>query len=191
MSLFSTEITVPFSEIPANSPLLREYERISALIDASVEAAASRPTGPAATEASPPSSTLLFNNFFNPSVFINSRTTSVEEPPACRPTLPPFNSKKAGADHPEEVRQLDTPLPAFAPTMKPPLITDGNTATHSALFRRSVGIPLSGVPIISPRTFADFEDWRAPSLVLFPRGKGGSTGAVDAGVFGVDFGLDF
>src|SRR5215510_13139755 len=172
MSLFSAETTDPFKEIPANKRLLREYESISALIDASVDAAASRPTGPAAIEASAPNSTLLLTSFFNPLVFMNKSTSSVAEPPICRPTLPPLISRNAGADQPDRVRQLATPRPALPPTMKPALTTVGNTATHSALFRRSVGIPLSGVPIISPNTLAAFSACSLPSFISFPRGNG-------------------
>src|SRR6516162_11360553 len=43
---------VPDRETPANTPCALEYESISALIAAFVEASASRPTGPAATLAS-------------------------------------------------------------------------------------------------------------------------------------------
>src|ERR1700693_1284822 len=49
----------PSSETPANSPREREYDRISARNVRSDEAAASRPSGPAATAKSPPSLTWL------------------------------------------------------------------------------------------------------------------------------------
>jgi hypothetical protein len=49
----------PSSETPANSPRAREYDKMSARKVTSVSADAVRPTGPAAAEASPPSSTLL------------------------------------------------------------------------------------------------------------------------------------
>src|SRR6185503_10902527 len=38
---------------------------------------------------------------------------------------------------------------------KPAFLTDGNTTTHSALSKRSLGIPFSGIPMISFRTSAD------------------------------------
>src|SRR5215471_1302145 len=39
--------------------------------------------------------------------------------------------------------------------MKPAFFTDGKTTTHSALSKRSRGIPLSGIPRISLRTSRD------------------------------------
>ena len=42
------------------------------------------------------------------------------------------------------VRQLATPRPYFAPTMKPPFSIDGTTATHSARLKISSGMPESG-----------------------------------------------
>src|SRR4029453_3559473 len=77
--------------------------------------------------------------------------------------------------------------------MKPALITFGNTTTHSALSSRSRGIPLSGVPMTSCSTFADFEAWLAPSFVFGPRngGSGVGVGAATAVVFGFGFGFGF
>ena len=49
---------LPSMETPANSPRLREYEYTSAVKFWSVPAEAERPTGPAATDASPPSVSL-------------------------------------------------------------------------------------------------------------------------------------
>src|SRR5260370_42222486 len=49
----------PLRSIPAKRPRAREYVKTSALIFTSVSAAASRPTGPAAAEASAPSLNLL------------------------------------------------------------------------------------------------------------------------------------
>jgi hypothetical protein len=48
-------------------------------------------------------------------------------------------------------------------------MTFGKTATHSALANKSLGIPLSGVPMISVKTLEDFAAWLAPSLVFDPR----------------------
>src|SRR5262249_20277533 len=144
----------------------------------SVVALVVRPTGPAATDASPPSSNLSESRLFMPFSFMKSKTKSVDEPPACKPTLPPLISKTAGADQPDDVRQLATPRPPDPPMMKPALTTLGNTATHSAFASRSRGIPLSGVAMISVRTLADLAAWLAPSLVFGPRHCGsGSVGA--------------
>src|SRR5215468_5339810 len=63
--------------------------------------------------------------------------------------------------------------------MKPALTTLGKTATHSALANKSEGIPLSGAPMISVKTLADFDACFAPSFVLGPL-IGGSTGCVGA-----------
>ena len=73
----------PSSEIPANKPREREYVSTSARIVTSVAASASRPTGPAAAEASAPSFTLLFEDGACTAPFITSRTKSV----ACRAEL--------------------------------------------------------------------------------------------------------
>ena len=53
-SSISLRSVAPSSETPANRPLDRDQERISAVISASVCAVALRPTGPAAAVASPP-----------------------------------------------------------------------------------------------------------------------------------------
>src|SRR5215469_1715575 len=50
--------------------------------------------------------------------------------------------------------------------MKAPFLTDGYTTTHSDLFSRSVGIPLSGVARISLRTSAEF--FRRSSSFCWP-----------------------
>ena len=82
-------MTLPSMDTPANKPRLREYEYTSAVKFWSVAADAERPTGPAATEASPPSVSL-------PSVMpsmllrvVNTSTMSVDCTPICQPTLPP------------------------------------------------------------------------------------------------------
>ena len=49
----------PSGATPANNPYARDHDRMSARICASVCAVAERPTGPAATEASPPNVNLL------------------------------------------------------------------------------------------------------------------------------------
>src|SRR4030095_4951671 len=77
--------------------------------------------------------------------------------------------------------------------MNPALMTFGNTRTHSAFSSRSRGIPLSGVPMISLNTLADFAAWLAPSLVFGTRirGSGVVVGVATAVVFGFDFDLLF
>src|ERR1022692_2961801 len=97
----------PSSDTPANSPCALEYDRISAFITISVAAAASRPTGPAATDASPPSFTLLDITEFAPDSFITSSTKSVACPPIWKPKLPASSANIAGALHgPEKSRPL-------------------------------------------------------------------------------------
>ena len=51
--------------------------------------------------------------------------------------------------------------------MKPALRTDGNTATHSAFSNRSLGMPLSGVSMISRKTLAALSDWPISSSRFF------------------------
>src|SRR5437588_4367889 len=88
--------------------------------------------------------------------FITSMTTSVSEPPIWKPTLPPSTLTPAGADQPPpDLRQTMKPRPYLAPTMKAPFLTPGITTTQAALASKSCGIPLSGVPIISPKTLAE------------------------------------
>src|ERR1039457_4137272 len=100
----------PSSDTPAKSPCALEYDKISAFKTMSVAAAASRPTGPAATEASPPSFTLLDKTDLAPESFITSSTKSVACPPIWKPTLPASSANIAGALHgPEKcfpLRQL-------------------------------------------------------------------------------------
>src|SRR5208283_5205301 len=96
----SDRIVDPSSDTPANSPCAREYERISAFITTSVSAEVSRPTGPAAADASAPSFTLLDIIEFAPDSFITSNTKSVAWPPIWNPTLAPSSANIAGALHP-------------------------------------------------------------------------------------------
>src|SRR5262249_38229515 len=85
----------------------------------------------------------------------------------------------AGADQPDGIRQVATPRPPVPPTMKAPLRTSGKTTTHWLLANKSLGIPLSGVPMISLKTLAPLLACLAPSFVFGPR-IGGSTGAAGA-----------
>src|SRR5437016_4464179 len=61
----------------------------------------------------------------------------------------------AGALQPLGVRQVATPLPCRPPNTSAIFTIDGITAIHFASPRILVGIPLSGVAMISSRTFAD------------------------------------
>src|SRR5580693_2314389 len=61
-------------------------------METSVSADASRPTGPAATDASPPSFTLLVRIPFAPRSFITKMTKSVASAPIWRPKLPPSSA---------------------------------------------------------------------------------------------------
>jgi len=105
----------PSSDTPANSPCALEYDRISAFRTMSVAAAASRPTGPAATDASPPSFTLLDITERAPESFITNSTKSVACPPIWKPTLPASSANIAGALHEPEnsrpLRQVISPRP--------------------------------------------------------------------------------
>src|SRR5712692_562057 len=64
---------------------------------ASVSAEAVRPTGPAATDASAPSFTLLVRIPLAPRSFITSSTKSVASPPIWKPKLPPSRAIMVGA----------------------------------------------------------------------------------------------
>src|SRR5262244_1012126 len=70
--------------------------------------------------------------------------------------LAPSNANIAGALHGpvkcSPVRQVIAPRPKSPPTPKANLMTEGITMTHSALLRRSFGIP-SGISIISLNTW--------------------------------------
>ena len=99
LALPSERSVEPSRETPANNPLLREYERISAFITISVAPSAVRPFGPAAAEASAPNFTLLVSKDVAPLGFITSRTKSVACPPNWNPMLIPSNAYSAGAPH--------------------------------------------------------------------------------------------
>jgi hypothetical protein len=62
----------------------RDQDKIS-VCSTSVFALVSRPTGPAAASASPPSVNLSASSFFMPLSFIISMKTSVDEPPIRKP----------------------------------------------------------------------------------------------------------
>jgi alpha-amylase/alpha-mannosidase (GH57 family) len=100
LSSISSRNVEPWSETPANTPRERDHERISAVRYASVLAAAVRPTGPAATDASPPSVNWLESSRSSPRGFMTSATTSVSDAPIWNPKLPPSARTEAGAVHP-------------------------------------------------------------------------------------------
>jgi hypothetical protein len=87
---------------------------------------------------------------------MTSNTTSVEEAPICKPTLPPSSASITGASQAvwALLRQLTMPLPYLPPTTKPAFFIPGMMATQSALSRTSLGIPLSGAAMISSKTVA-------------------------------------
>src|SRR5271157_2095993 len=99
-SSMSLRSVAPSSEMPAKTPRERDQERISAFIRASVWAEVLRPTGPAAAVASAPMVNLLLERCFIPPSFITGRTTSVEETPIWKPTLPPSMRMAAGGPQP-------------------------------------------------------------------------------------------
>src|ERR1700682_5573140 len=80
LSPLSGRIVEPSRERPANRPGALDELKISARRVASVSADASRPTGPAAMEASAPSFTLLDRMPLAPLSFITSNTKSVACP---------------------------------------------------------------------------------------------------------------
>src|SRR5579863_4612442 len=97
--------------MPANTPRAREYVSTSALIFQSVSAAVSRPTGPAAADASAPSLNLLERRCCIPLSFVTIITRSTACPPSCNPQLPPVTVIGAGALQPFDVLHVATPLP--------------------------------------------------------------------------------
>src|SRR5688572_14493197 len=117
----------------------------------SVAAWASRPTGPAATDASAPTLNWLRTRFSMPRRSMMTRRRSVACTPIWRPKLPPASVRKAGPDHVPPSRTLSTPRPNVPPKPRPAFFTDGNTAIPSALLRMDFGIDLSPAPMISEK----------------------------------------
>src|SRR5260370_35214060 len=110
----------------------------------SVAAAASRPLGPAATEASPPSFTLLFSNDIAPLGFTTRSTKSVPCTPIWNPRLAPSQAYNAGGPHGpvkfEPPRQVMAPRPQLSPHPNARFLPDGMTMTHSAQSSQYLGI---------------------------------------------------
>src|SRR5437867_865165 len=138
----STFSAPPDRLIPANSPLLREYDSTVARLPV-VLADAARPTGPAATDASAPSDTLLFSIVLAASRFVTRSTRSISVAPAWNPQLPFSSSMNTGELQPLAVRQLITPLPYSPPTMNAAFFMSGMTMTQEAFCQRSSGTPFS------------------------------------------------
>src|SRR6202521_1609120 len=147
----SSRSVAPLREMPANNPRERDQVRISAVKRASVSACVERPTGPAATVASPPSVNFVESNRSTPLSFMISMKTSISDPPIWNPTLPPSTRTAPGADQPTPpfLRQETKPLPYLAPMMKAPFLRSGTITMHSALFSRSWGMDFSGMSITS------------------------------------------
>src|SRR5260370_35778573 len=105
----------PSNYTPGNNRLDGECDRISASMTISVPADAARPTGPAATDASAPSFTLLDITDLAPFSFITNSTKSVACAPIWKPKLPPSSANIAGALHgPEKsspLRHVVSPRP--------------------------------------------------------------------------------
>src|SRR5436190_3125291 len=129
----------PERSMPAKSPCAREYERISAVSNASVPTWPWRPIGPAATDASAPRFTLFCSIFCAPDSFITSSTTSTCSAPAWNPRLPLASCMKTGALHWSPARQLMTPLPYSPPMMNAAFFSSGMTTTQRARVQYSGG----------------------------------------------------
>lgn len=80
-------------------------------------------------------------------------------PPSCKPQLPPVIVMGAGPLQPftllSVVRHVATPFPCLPPNPTATLIIEGITIMHFASLKIFVGIPLSGVPMISSKTLAE------------------------------------
>src|ERR1051325_8928359 len=72
----------------------------------SVAACASRPTGPAAMDASAPILNWLLTRFSSPRWLLITRMMSADWPPIWRPNVPPINVRNAGDDQPFAPRAL-------------------------------------------------------------------------------------
>jgi len=126
---------------------------MSAFRVASVAALVSRPTGPPATLAWPPSLKLLPISAWKPRSLFTTRSRSVAWPPIWKPTLPPVMVQKQGSlQPPPGSRCRMIPCPRLPPTMKPALIMWGMMISPVHLFSSVFGTPPSGMLRISCRT---------------------------------------
>src|SRR5208282_3471211 len=105
------------------------------------------PLGPAAAVKSVPTLILLSSTLFTAEGVIIRRTTSVDEPPSCRPALAPPMVYMAGADHSSPLkflplRQVIGPRPPLPPTPTANFFTPGKTRMQLAVTSRLGGTTL-------------------------------------------------
>lgn len=149
----SIDSTAPSRAMPANRPRARDHDQISALSWPSVAAAAVRPTGPAATLASPPRVSLPLTIESRPRAPRNTSTMSEDCTPAWKPTLPPVSLMKLGLDQVPSGFFTDTrPWPRRPPNTRPTLSVSGTTTIARASSNSLSGIADSGICWMSPST---------------------------------------
>src|SRR5271165_2004019 len=117
------------------------------------------PLGPAAAVKSVPTLILLSSTLFTAEGAIVRRTTSVDEPPTCRPALAPPIVYMAGADHSSPLkflplRQVIGPRPPLPPTPTANFFTPGKTRMQFAVTSRLDGTTL--LPSIACNTAVAF-----------------------------------
>src|SRR5271167_853526 len=105
------------------------------------------PLGPAAAVKSVPTLILPSSTLFTAAGAIIRKTTSVDEPPTCRPALAPPMVYMAGADHASPlkflpVRQVIGPRPPLPPTPTANFFTPGKTRMQLAVTSRLAGTAL-------------------------------------------------
>src|SRR5271167_937668 len=105
------------------------------------------PLGPAAAVKSVPTLTLPVSTLFTAEGDMIRRTTSVDEPPSCRPALAPPMVYMAGADHSSPLkfvplRQVIAPWPPVPPTPTATFFTPGKTTMQFAVTSRLAGTTL-------------------------------------------------
>src|SRR5208337_975955 len=105
------------------------------------------PLGPAAAVKSVPTLTLPCSTLFTAEGDMIRSTTSVDEPPTCRPALAPPMVYMAGADHSSPLkfwplRQAIGPRPPVPPTPTANFFTPGKTRMQLAVTSRLDGTTL-------------------------------------------------
>jgi len=93
----SARTNAPLNVAPTKAPLAREYVRIRTSSFKSVFSEECRPTGPPATDASRPISSLLESSLCIPFSLLMTITRSTASAPICVPQLPPAILMNAGA----------------------------------------------------------------------------------------------
>ena len=112
---------------------------------ASVAARASRPTGPAATDISAPSDTLLASSVSAPDLFITSSTRSIDLRADLKTPAAFFESHEQRCAPVAAAPAAHQPLAVFAAKHERGLLQAWESpCTHAALFHRSCGTPFSG-----------------------------------------------